>query len=211
MSLLQLKLDVVNADISRTIAVPEAFTLAFLHAAIQEVFGWMDYHLHQFTDAKGVLYGDREAPPLEDERAFRPEDEVLMKRIFKKPGDNLDYEYDFGDCNEVKITLLGRSRCARLEHFASRGTDLIEDSAGFGGTEGVVKILREKGGRKKSDVLAWLAGAFRKSPEAVLHEPDAIEIFLRIYRLVHLVSVAEGFVRPASPHDSYIDCLMNLH
>ena len=92
----------------------------------------------------------------------------------------------------------------------TKGPDLIEDSAGLGGTEGVVSILRGKDSSQKKEALAWLAAAFRKSPEAVLHEPDAVEIFLRIYRLVHLVSVAEGFCRPSYPHGPYWPCMQSI-
>ena len=210
MSLLRLRLEVEGTEILREIAVPENFTLAFLHVAIQDVFGWLDYHLHEFTDAKGVRYGDPDVPPDDDECAFKSENEVMMKRPLKKPGDTLDYAYDFGDGNHVKITLLGRTSLAQRAHFASKGPDLIEDSAGFGGTEGVVSILRGKDSSQKKEALAWLAAAFRKSPEAVLHEPDAVEIFLRIYRLVHLVSVAEGFCRPSYPHDAYWPCMQSI-
>jgi len=211
MSLLHLRLDVKGTAIMREVAVPEEFTLAFLHTAIQSAFGWLDYHLHEFTDAKGMRYEDRDCEPPDDDEPYAFEDEVPMKRLFKKPGDTLDYEYDFGDRNEVKITLLGRVKEARREHFASRGTDMVEDSAALGGTDGVVKILRGKSRKQKEETIAWLAGAFRKCPEAVLHEPDALEIFLRIYRLVHLVGVAEGYARDSYPHEAYLPCMENMH
>ncbi len=207
MSLLRLRLEVRHSAIMREVAMPEDFTLAFLHEAIQSLFGWLDYHLHEFTDAKGIRYVDRDCDPPEDGLPYKFEDDVMMKKFFKKPGDTLDYEYDFGDSNEVLITLVGRVAQAMPKHFLTRGPDMVEDSAGVGGTEGVVEKLKSGSAKERKALASWLMGAFRKNPEQVVREPDVQEIFLRIYRLVKLVDIAEGNKRDFYYHDWYWTCL----
>ncbi len=54
MNMLRLKMEVVSSAIMREVAVPEDFTLAFLHGVIQSIFGWLDYHMHEFTDVKDI-------------------------------------------------------------------------------------------------------------------------------------------------------------
>ena len=124
MSLLRLRMEAKGTAIMREVALPEDFTLAFLHAAIQSVFGWLDCHLHEFTDSKGMRYGDRDGEPPDDGGPYSFDDDFPMKKFFRKPGDRLEYEYDFGDMNEVSISLVGRTTAARRAHFLSQGPDM---------------------------------------------------------------------------------------
>jgi hypothetical protein len=77
----------------RRLLVPSRSNLADLHGTIQEAFGWMDCHLHEFT-VDGVRYGidDGEGwgDPPRDERKAR-----LAK--VTPAGARFEYVYDFGD------------------------------------------------------------------------------------------------------------------
>ena len=207
MSLLRLRMEAKGTAIMREVVLPEDFTLAFLHATIQSVFGWLDYHLHEFTDSKGMRYGDRDAEPPDDGGPYSFDDEFPMKHFFRKAGDRLEYEYDFGDMNEVSIALVGRTTAAKPAHFHSHGTDMVEDSASLGGTEGVVEKLKHGKQSERRQIANWLSDAFRKSTEQVVHEPSAGEIFLRIYHMVWLADVAEGNKKRFYWHDLYQDCM----
>ena len=207
MSLLRLRMEAKGTAIMREVVLPEDFTLAFLHAAIQSVFGWLDCHLHEFTDSKGMRYGDRDGEPPDDGGPYSFDDDFPMKKFFRKPGDRLEYEYDFGDMNEVSISLVGRTTAARRAHFLSQGPDMVEDSASLGGTEGVVEKLKHGKQSERRQIAIWLSDAFRKSTEQVIHEPSAGEIFLRIYRMVWLADVAEVNQKRFYWHDLYQDCM----
>ena len=166
MNFMQLKMESKQFPIVRTVVLPEECTLAFLHRVIQDAFGWLDYHLYEFTDAKGRRYFDPtdEGSELDD---AKPVDAttVALAKVFKKRGDTLDYEYDFGDGNEVGITFVARPKSNRGGFeacFESKGPNMIEDSMGLGGTGGVCEILRA--GRKNKNyrqAVDWLYAAFR--------------------------------------------------
>ncbi len=203
MNFLRLKMDVVDSAIMREVAVPEDFTLAFLHGVIQSIFGWLDYHMHEFTDAEGIRYGDRDCEPPDDDLPFKFDDDVPMRRLFKKRGDKLKYEYDFGDLNEIQITLVGKTSFAQLKHFATKGPDMVEDCASLGYTEGVVDKLKNGSASEKHEIASWLMAAFHKSPKQVMREPDAREIFYRVYRMVKFVDTAQAFYIRNYYHDCY--------
>ena len=196
MNFMQLKMESKQFPIMRTVVLPEGCTLAFLHMVIQDAFGWLDYHLYEFTDAKGRRYIDPtdEGSELDD---AKPVDAttVTLAKVFKKCGDTLDYEYDFGDCNELTITFLKRVKVDRKtglsSYFESTGPNMVEDSRGLGGEGGVWAIL--SGGKKNKqydDVVAWLASAFRLAPEQVLHEPTATEIEGLVFSMVKAACVS---------------------
>ena len=195
---LNLKYVYPKSNIDRTVVVPKDWTLAFLHEVIQQCFGWLDYHLHEFVDKKGVHYVFQENEDMKSMAEFQGEKyvekldcDVAIKSALKKKGDTLDYTYDFGDDNRVTITHLGNVADMQESDFDSHGPDLIEDAMGFMGTPGIVKILSE--GKKNSqykECVLWLDNAFHKTPSAVLAEPSAREISARVEHLIRLVCVS---------------------
>ncbi|MGL5787253.1 MAG: plasmid pRiA4b ORF-3 family protein [Bacteroidales bacterium] len=89
----------------RRLLVSSMIKLDELHDVIQISMGWEDYHLFQFV-SDGVNY------QLPDEEDFTWNDEttvncqgVLLNTLLKKPGDELIYNYDFGDDWQHQIIL----------------------------------------------------------------------------------------------------------
>ena len=195
---LNLKYVYPKSNIDRTVVVPNDWTLAFLHEVVQECFGWLDYHLHEFVDGKEVHYVTQEDPDrasmarqVGHKYIEKLDRDVRISAVLKKKGDMLDYIYDFGDDNRVKIKCLGIVADFDEEQFESCGPDLIEDSMGFMGTPGIVKILSgDKKSAQYKECVRWLDEAFHKSPSAVLVEPSVGEIFARVEHMVRLVCTA---------------------
>ena len=170
--------------------VPADLSLAFLHGIIQDAFGWLDYHQYEFS-----IPGDKKRRswtefhevmfPNELEAAEMPISELLGKK-----GAQLDYTYDFGDCNEVAIESLGSVAKPDFKDFATEGPDVIEDSAGLGGIEGIVKIAEKGKGKDYKMLKEWLWGAFGKHVEDVLDYPDVSDIYGRVFKLVKAVATA---------------------
>lgn len=177
---------------SRRIVVPGAYSLAFLHEAVQTAFGWMDYHLYAFRTGKASY-----TIPDPDMKSLGPDEKPAartpIERLFGKSGDRCVYEYDFGDGNEVEIVCEGRVETIDEKDFAAKGPDLVEDSSAFGFTPGIVELLTQKRRTAKArSCLTWLDEAFDLDPEDVLAVPMGKEIAIRVMRLV-------DFVRNAIP------------
>jgi hypothetical protein len=82
----------------RHLVVPSGITLGRRHDVLQAAFGWDDDHLHCF-DVRGVRYErvrpDAWGPVFGDPP--RDEDRTPLHRVAARPGDVIEYTYDFGD------------------------------------------------------------------------------------------------------------------
>lgn len=206
MKYLKLKMD-FDKIVSRTVVVPSDWSLAFLHGVIQQTFGWLDYHQYEFTipgdrqnrnwtELCEVLYSDDKIKYLEAA-------EMTISKLLGKKGASIDYTYDFGDCNEVKVTSLGAVAKPIRKDFATKGPDVVEDSRGVGGIEGIVKIAKTGKGKKYKMLEDWLWGAFGKCVDDVLDYPDTGDIYTRVFRLVKIAATAN----PKAPCTCWLDYL----
>ena len=206
MKYLKLKMD-FDKIVSRTVVVPADWSLAFLHGVIQQTFGWLDYHQYEFT-----VPGDKqhrnwtelcEVMFSDDTIKYLEAAEMPISKLLGKKGAAIDYTYDFGDCNDVKVTSLGTVKKPTRADFATQGPDVVEDSRGVGGIEGIVKIAKTGKGKEYKMLETWLWEAFGKCVDHVLDYPDAGDIYTRVFRLVKTSATAD----PKSPSACWLDYL----
>ena len=97
-SIFQLKITLRDSGppIWRRVQVKEDMTLAQLHRVVQSVFGWENYHLHEFT-IEGRTYGIPD-PEFDDDRTVYDERDLRLKKVLPQVGFAFEYLYDFGDC-----------------------------------------------------------------------------------------------------------------
>src|SRR5262245_61862907 len=91
----------ITPKIWRRLRVPEDFRLIDLHQMLQAAFGWENYHLYEFRDRQGNVYGSPDEYGLR--KIIDPSSQCVGALVQKK-GDSLLYIYDFGDNWEVKVT-----------------------------------------------------------------------------------------------------------
>ena len=181
MKLLVLSCQWCQCKSSRTLALPLDWSLAELHAALQIAFGWEGEHLYSFTAPDGTTW----AEPDDDfwgnfggGNDLEPEKTTLFD-VFSRTKARLDYEYDFGDSNVVRITskkLVDGDGPACLE---ASGLMAEEDSAGFGYADGIASIL-QAGPKDEAyeDLASWLEIDSPKDAKAWVadHTADAAAI-----------------------------------
>lgn len=193
MKYLKLKMD-FDEIVSRTVVVPSDWSLAFLHGVIQAVFGWLDYHEYEFSiprDAQKRKWTEQsESIDGFGGGKYLEASETPISALVGKKGDKIDYTYDFGDCNEVEITLLGTVAKPNPKEFATEGPDVVEDSAGAGGIAGIVEIAKQGKGKQYKEIAGWLRSAFKKHIDDVLDYPDVRDIYTRVFGLVKTASTA---------------------
>ena len=76
----------------RRVEVQGTMALPRLHATLQALMGWLDYHLHVFA-IEGVAYGD---PELLEDLAHEDYALVRLRDVAPRVGVRLAYNYDFG-------------------------------------------------------------------------------------------------------------------
>jgi len=88
----------------RRLELPGDLTLPRLHAVIQAAMGWYDSHLHRFRTGN-----DHRSPyfvthfDLDEGEDGTLEDDVRLDQLLADKGDQLWYEYDFGDGWDHKL------------------------------------------------------------------------------------------------------------
>jgi len=63
-----------------------------LHAAIQILMSWYDYHLHEFS-----IDGKYYAPPSDEDDRETHSERKGLSTIFRTKGKTILYNYNFGD------------------------------------------------------------------------------------------------------------------
>src|SRR5882672_1640558 len=83
----------IEPKIWRRVVVPSSISLKKLHLVLQKVMGWSNYHLHHFETKRGI-YG---TPDPEFTDGTLDESRIRLDRFLVSEGDQILYEYDFGD------------------------------------------------------------------------------------------------------------------
>ena len=97
-----LKILLKETNIWRRISIPSGYSFHDLHEAIQIVFGWECYHLHEFN-AAGILIAADENDDIDMmPDKFRYESDVSLDLILLNVK-SFNYVYDFGDWWEHTI------------------------------------------------------------------------------------------------------------
>jgi hypothetical protein len=144
---IRIELDGIWPRVWRRILVPDSITLLELHGVIQEVFGWEDYHLHQYN-IRGVEYGNPENDEFGD-WDIHDETEVSLRELGLTPRESFTYNYDFGDDwmhtlrLERILNMEGRKRLPRC--LAGDRAYPPEDVGGIGGYAQFLEALSDAG------------------------------------------------------------------
>lgn len=147
----------VRPPVWRRLVVPASITLHRLHTVLQEAVGWTDSHLHAF-EAGGVRYA---VPDPEDWEPVRDERRTRLSTVLREPGDQLRYEYDFGDgwehdvvLEEVVAPAMAGEPAVRC--LAGRRACPPEDCGGPSGYTQVLDALAHPDDPAHADLLSWL-------------------------------------------------------
>ncbi|MGH3159402.1 MAG: plasmid pRiA4b ORF-3 family protein [Streptosporangiaceae bacterium] len=145
--------DVENPTVWRRVLIPAAMSLDRLHAVIQGIMGWQNYHLHVLRIGE-LAYG----PDPEDMLGFRDETRVRLADV-ADVGDRIGYEYDFGDGWEHEL-IIEESTTAETGRvypvcLGGEGACPPEDSGGSPGYERLKEILADPSHEEYDDVKTW--------------------------------------------------------
>ncbi len=164
--ILQLKIQLKNAKppIWRRVLVPAQMPLDQLHGVIQAVFGWLDYHLHNFQTGgfRGPCYAPLDPDGLADSFGEPSLDEsaVRVGELLGEPGSKMVYTYDFGDDWEHAITvekILTDDDGGQLPRCTGgRGAAPAEDSGGTWGWANIVRAVNDPEHEEHEEYREWL-------------------------------------------------------
>ncbi len=174
----RIELDGACQPIWRRLTLSSHMSLDRLHTVLQVAMGWTDSHLHQFIAGPGPL--DRAVQPflnpfdvMEGEVGI-DEADVRLDQVLGTAGDQLHYEYDYGDgwqhtiqLEEITDWAAGEADAACL---AGESACPPEDCGGIGGHAVIVDLLA---GRTDTIDPEWAEDLRRWLPPA--YDPDAFD------------------------------------
>ena len=152
----------------RRIQVPEDYTFWDLHVAIQDSFGWLDYHLHEFEmmdpqreKITAIGIPDEEGP---FDKEILPGWNLKISDWFSRSNRSAHYTYDFGDNWEHIVKLekvLSRKEGIKYPTcIDGKQACPPEDCGGPWGYENLLKILKNPDHEEYEDWLHWVGGKF---------------------------------------------------
>ena len=178
---LLIQMELGDHDIWRRIIIPSRATFYTLHKVIQNVFDWLDYHLHEFylIDDSEKLTSDRplytynrklviadgrdpEAKSFLDPEKYEIRDDIdiCLNEVFK---DNkmCIYNYDFGDdWNHVIILekVINDGKDLKTVLVGRQGSRPPEDVGGESGFDEYLRIISDKNDPEYEEMMIWADG-----------------------------------------------------
>lgn len=154
---LRVDLDGVKPAVWRRFTIPSDASLCDLHYVLQLVMGWTNSHLHAFQHD-----GDRYAEPgpdFEMDGADIDTDDVTVGELLRKTGDDILYEYDFGDGWNHTVTLLAVHAEGTIPEVCCIDGEQAcppEDCGGPGGYADLLDILAKPKHPEHQSMREWL-------------------------------------------------------
>jgi hypothetical protein len=157
----KMHLKYIGPLIWRQFVVPGDVKLGDFHRMLQAVMGWENSHLHKFT-IQGKRYGNPAndefgSMGIQDEYAYR------LDQVVSKPGDVIEYEYDFGDSWQ-HVLEVEEIRAPQAGEIVPRGTGgerncPPEDVGGPGGYSMYLAAMKDANHPEHEYYYNW-RGAF---------------------------------------------------
>jgi hypothetical protein len=146
----------IEPKIWRRLLVPAATKLHRLHRLLQIAFGWQDYHLYEFRNKTGDVFGD---PSALDDRTVEDASRKTVGTVLRGKGFALFYNYDFGDDWEVDLKVedvVDEALAAACVDGARAGP--LEDCGGTPGYEDLLEALADPKHERHDELKEWSGG-----------------------------------------------------
>lgn len=128
-----------------------------LHAIVQGTMGWTNSHLHHFTDRTRSFFIGITDPY--DTLGTKDGRKLKVKSYLRAEGDELFYEYDFGDGwqHQIKVQkLLSAEADLRYPHLLrGKGACPPEDCGGIWGYYEMVEAINDPKHERHEDLVEW--------------------------------------------------------
>ncbi|MFZ3580306.1 plasmid pRiA4b ORF-3 family protein [Virgibacillus sp. DJP39] len=161
---LSVTLELENVHVWRRIVVPKNYTFPDLHRALQIVFGWKDYHLHEFLvlpeqkdNSKPIMNLVCHEEALNYESGIPMELETGVKLLDYLPAEIM-YNYDFGDYWEHRIVVENHIDDYEFNYptcIAGEGNAPPEDVGGDPGYETFLGIISDPANPEYNHTKIW--------------------------------------------------------
>ena len=179
---IRVELTEILPAIWREILVPDDYSFWDLHVAIQDSMGWLDYHLHEFRFGEGgredvQLIGIPSDELWDDSPEVLPGWEIPVTAYLSQPGDQAEYEYDFGDGWSHTVTLVSveprKKGASYPQCIAGERACPPEDCGGIYGYQALLEALFDPAHPEHESMSRWIPDGW--GPEVFKPEDVAFD------------------------------------
>lgn len=149
-------LDGTGPQVWRRIEVDSQTSLGEFHEILQVAFDWDDSHLHRFSSGGCTFVPDRQL--ADSPGCAHDEDEWMIGEFLTARGDQLVYEYDFGDGWRHVITLEETAPPLTDEHAhisGGAGMAPLDDVGGPGGWLDFIAAVNDPADPRYLELREW--------------------------------------------------------
>lgn len=157
MNIYQIKITLkyIEPPIWRQMQVTDRTRLGDLHMIIQIVMGWEDCHMHLFN----IGNHHNGIPDPDYPSDIRDEDDITLEKVAKS-GDELIYEYDFGDgwTHRLKVEKVLPAEQDTVCPVCLEGARACppEDCGGFPGYMALLEALANPDDEDNAERIEWI-------------------------------------------------------
>ena len=151
----------------RRLLVPDHIPLELFHMTVQDSFGWLNCHLHEFEPQGGPLKGARIGmtdPEVDPPPELLDETKFLLGALGLAEGDRVRYWYDFGDdwVHEILVEKLLAPAGLKGLPVCTDGARACppEDCGGPGGYADLLEALADPKTEEQKEIVEWVGGNF---------------------------------------------------
>ncbi len=154
----------VQPEVWRRIEVPDSYSFWDLHVAITDVFGWFDYHLHEFQirhpkTGKNIRLSIPDPEDMGD-IPLKPDYRRQLAGLFSKTNRHCTYLYDFGDGWQHEIEMESLTARAKDVEYPrcvdGKNACPPEDCGGVSGYDRLLKAISDPKHPEHDDLKRWL-------------------------------------------------------
>jgi len=172
----------ITPPVWRTLRLHSWVRLDELHDVLQIVFDWEDAHLHQFI-VRHTGHVHRYMPEHAIRQGLHPaadtevEERIRIGELLAAPGDELIYEYDFGDDWTVRLVV---EQIEQIEPenddpsatvLDGSGTAPFEDVGGAGGWDEFLEAINDPEHPRYQELREWTG-----MPERIQLDPTLFDV-----------------------------------
>jgi hypothetical protein len=158
---LSIKLLEIEPPIWRRLAVPGTVTLATLHAILQKVMGWGNYHIYLFNVGR-LQYGEGVSEWAEFAQSVVNAKRVMLQDIAVRKGASFIYTYDMGDGweHEIRVEEIHEGPPEQVRCLEGARSCPPEDCGGPHGYQDMLEIIFDPKHPEYQERREWLGESF---------------------------------------------------
>jgi|ERR1700674_3192547 len=158
---LSIRLLEIEPPIWRRLAVPGTVSLAKLHAILQKVMGWDNYHIYLFTVGR-QQYGESVSEWAEVAQRVLNAKRVMLEDIAVHKGARFIYTYDMGDGweHEIRVEEIHEGPPQQVQCLEGARSCPPEDCGGPYGYEELLEIIFDPKHSEYRERRDWLGESF---------------------------------------------------